>query len=68
MTLKKLTERQQEVLDLLLAHYSQKSIATFLKITTSTVHQNVKRLEELGYIEEVDHGRYIKKVIHRVGK
>lgn len=65
----KLTERQQEVLDLVLARYTQRSIAKFLKITPPSVNIVVKRLVELDYLEEHDNGVYLKKkrkVINRV--
>lgn len=66
-----LTERQQEVYDMIVYGHSQKDVAKFLHISLPSVNQVVKRLVELGYLLEKSRGVYLKntarnreKVIH----
>jgi len=55
-----LTERQQEVYDMIVYGHSQTIIAQYLKITVPAVNQVVLRLVELGYLLEKSRGVYLK--------
>ena len=55
-----LTDRQEQIYDMIVYGHSQKDVSQFLRITLPSVNQVVKRLVELGYLLEKSRGVYLK--------